>query len=613
MGWFRRLKVTPASTLAAAVMLCALMHTSPGAADAQMSAPFGISPAGVNVRGDALLGVDAHGQAVVSWLFRDAGKDRIAVTSGPLAGPFPAPELLSAITGDAELSQLAVNAAGDAVLVWILNPSNAMQASVRPAGGTWSAVQDLSAANCRATDSQPPRVALDGDGTALALWTCSGSGGVPVVQAAVRPAGGSFEAAVPLSSAPDSALPPDVAFSPAGDATITWVANPAKATGSVVQSVTRPHDGGFTAPVNVTTDRNGISITDGTSVAVDPSGGALVLWREAATADIGASWGPLKEAYRPVGGAWGAPVLVSSADPAIYQTVFDGAGNALTVWGGTDSAAGDTYDVEYAFRPAAGTLGPPRPLAPSGFDQDAWDPTVAAASGGDMFVAWTLSSGPSSAGTSQFRIQGALRPAGASVFDVPVDISPFGYSYSRPVAAFDQQGNVLVVWTGRATKDDPNLVQGSYGRPVPAATPEPTPTATPEPTPVPNVATPTPPRAPRDTIAPTLTVTGKTRQKPASSLALQIGCSEACAWSAGVVVSVPKVGKAKAKTFRFTTVGRQLAARRSTKIKVSLPASVRSAIGKAARAHKTIKVTLTVRASDAAGNTSTRTLTVRVR
>src|SRR5207244_1812967 len=77
---------------------------------------------------------------------------------------------------------LAVNGEGAAVAAWQTNFSgrgSGIEAAIRPAGGTWQAPAELSAA---ADIQQFPRVAIDAAGNAVAVWQRVGG-----VQSAYRP------------------------------------------------------------------------------------------------------------------------------------------------------------------------------------------------------------------------------------------------------------------------------------------------------------------------------------------------------------------------------------------------------------------------------------------
>jgi hypothetical protein len=97
---------------------------------------------------------------------------------GPVQG-------LSAAGRDAGLPHLAVEPDGDAVLAWSRSDGadDRLQARTRSAAGALGAVQTLSAAG---QDAGGPRVAVDADGDATVIW--GRSDGVNIrIQAAAGP------------------------------------------------------------------------------------------------------------------------------------------------------------------------------------------------------------------------------------------------------------------------------------------------------------------------------------------------------------------------------------------------------------------------------------------
>src|SRR6202011_2252964 len=83
---------------------------------------------------------------------------------------------------------------------------------------TWLPPVDVSATGQNAFR---PHVAFDAAGDSVAVWIRS-NGTNNIVQAAIRPAGGSFAPVVDLSAAGQNANQPRVSISPAGDAIVVW-------------------------------------------------------------------------------------------------------------------------------------------------------------------------------------------------------------------------------------------------------------------------------------------------------------------------------------------------------------------------------------------------------
>jgi hypothetical protein len=177
-------------------------------------------------------------------------------------------------------------------------------------------------------------------------------------------------------------------------------------------------------------------------VAFDARGDAIVVWqREDGTVE-GTSKHAIQAAFRPAGGAWGAPETISVPDGSDESAenasvAFDGRGDAFVVW---DAYSGDVpegdahFREQAAFKPAGGAWQAPVDLsqveAPgSGYPQLAVDER------GDAIVIWTCFCGS---------IEESIRPAGG-VWGAPVVVSETG---SDPEVALDGQGDALAVWDG---------------------------------------------------------------------------------------------------------------------------------------------------------------------
>ena len=91
-----------------------------------------------------------------------------------------------------------------------------VEAAARPAGGPFGAVQVVSAAGQNADD---PAVSIDNSGKAVAAWIRYdvGTSGTGRIQAAVRPAAGSFGAATTISADGQVTFEPQVDTGPAAD------------------------------------------------------------------------------------------------------------------------------------------------------------------------------------------------------------------------------------------------------------------------------------------------------------------------------------------------------------------------------------------------------------
>src|SRR5204862_456629 len=121
---------------------------------------------------------------------------------------------------DASFPQVAVDSAGDAVVVWRrFDGSNyRVQARARTPGGAWSAIQTLSDPGQNAA---APQVGVDSAGDAVVVWRRF-DGTNYRVQARARAAGGAVSAIQTLSDPGQSASVPRVGVDSAGNAVVVW-------------------------------------------------------------------------------------------------------------------------------------------------------------------------------------------------------------------------------------------------------------------------------------------------------------------------------------------------------------------------------------------------------
>ncbi len=350
-------------------------------AGVELSGPEVISDPGEEELSSVHIGLDDAGNAVAVWRAYDFAYV-IRTAARPAGGEWSAPEDLFA--GGGQSPQLAMNGAGDAVVVWILSVAGGdvvAQAAERPAGGDWLAPDDLSVTG---EDAGSPSIAIDAAGTATAVWQLSDPG-ENEIRAAVRTASDNWSAPQPLSNPGENAQPPRLAINEAGDAVAAWTVG-----SNALQAVTRPAGGGWSEPKE-------ISATGGEpALAVDSSGNSFALWPT----------GPpnervLQVAMRPPGGDWSAPDDLSDE-----ATTFQ------------------SYDLDA--NAAAGVV-----------------------------ATWTRSPNAMS-----HEVQAAVRPPDGASWSAPEEISTPGENSGLPQLGFDAEGNAIAIW-GREAASDEYFLRGS--------------------------------------------------------------------------------------------------------------------------------------------------------
>jgi hypothetical protein len=155
---------------------------------------------------------------------------------------------LSAPGQDAFEPHVAVDSSGNNLAVWTRydGTNTRIQALMRTPNGTFGPIETISLAG---RDASAPNVAFDPSGNALAVWT-QFDGANARIHAAFRPAGGSFGSPASsdqtISAAGGSADAPSVSFDSSGDAVAVWERG--NGTNLAVQAAVRPASGSFGSP-----------------------------------------------------------------------------------------------------------------------------------------------------------------------------------------------------------------------------------------------------------------------------------------------------------------------------------------------------------------------------
>ncbi|HET8956181.1 MAG TPA: hypothetical protein VFN18_11040 [Solirubrobacterales bacterium] len=192
------------------------------------------------------LGVvlDAGGQATAIW----EGSEGVETASWPAVGGWTSPVVLS--TGSGTQPQVAVNSAGEAVAIWrdFVGNSFVIDTASKPAAGGWTTAARLSTSG--GYESQP-HVAVDSAGNAVAVWGAPISLREVEVQSATRPAGGEWGDSVGVSSSRcEDELEPRVAMEGDGTAVAIWDCFQ-RSTLGVIESARAPLGGGWSLPEQI--------------------------------------------------------------------------------------------------------------------------------------------------------------------------------------------------------------------------------------------------------------------------------------------------------------------------------------------------------------------------
>jgi hypothetical protein len=175
---------------------------------------------------------------VAVWTRFDGVRNVVQTATGLAGAPLAPPVLLSPEGQTADDPRVAIDADGDAVAVWVRRgaPTDLVQASSANRGGAWLPATTLSVAG---DASEEPAVAVDPAGNATAVWSRTDS--TPrVIQTAERPAGAGWQPLERISVLGENSSEPQVASDSVGNDVAIW-SRESGATG-IVEAIA--HDGG---------------------------------------------------------------------------------------------------------------------------------------------------------------------------------------------------------------------------------------------------------------------------------------------------------------------------------------------------------------------------------
>lgn len=295
-----------------------------------------------------------------------------------------------------------------------------------------------------------PHVVLDSEGNATAVWD-RWNGVDTVVESAYRPAGEAWGEPVDLSEpelegevvpGAHNASAPRIAVDRNGNVTVIWTRH-AGTNLMLLQAVERPTGGSWTAPVDIAEFSQGAAPEPW--IAVDWEGNATAVWKQG---------GVITSSFHPFAGSWGESVPLSAGDSFTPQAAMDARGDTTVVWMHYD---GTHYLVESAYRPEGGEWEEPTLVSKPG--EEGGNPYVALDAKGDSLVVWQ---GAVEGG--EF-VRAAYRPQGES-WSPATNVSTPGEQVQSLRDAVDPAGNAIVAWSGDMGKEGEYGIAHAAFRPV---------------------------------------------------------------------------------------------------------------------------------------------------
>ena len=410
--------------VAVAVALGAALPSAAGA-NAGWLPPFDVttvqnvcsnSPSPCNTS-DARPRVAMSSRGDVAFAFTDAADDALMLRVRPPGGVLgPVETLATAASGGSIFLQgLAFDGSGNLTALYTRDKFSApmafsASARVRRADGTFLDEEPLATGT---TASFRTDFDMNARGEAVAAWQADGP-----VQAAFRPAGGTFGSATTLAASGGGASGPQAAIGAGGDAVVVWT----ETTNHDLDASYRPAGGAFTTPGHKIST---LQAPFGSASAVAPDGSVVFVWVATTGSDT-----QVQRALRAPGAGGAFTSELKVAGP--FTGGFTFVPGVTTDNAGTSVAAFEHNGVvEAAFRSAGGEFGAPSPLGSGGSSAFGADPS------GGVAVTWlNFTSDPPV-------LQAAVRPAGGGAFGsaTTVKTGTSGHFLENAGAGMDAEGN----------------------------------------------------------------------------------------------------------------------------------------------------------------------------
>lgn len=324
---------------------------------------------------------------------------------------------------DVGAPDIAVDPDGNAIAVWAQyeGTQRNIWASRYERGTGWSA-PFLIEHNAALADS--PRVAMDAQGNAIAVWIQVHVGAPSVWASRFTPAGG-WEAPEPLEDMDGTAaVSPRIGMNAAGEAVVAWYQVEAVANIYVNRYVP---GSGWQGPESV--EANTLAAFE-PDVVVTPSGTTVVAWRQRNAGNLF----DLMATTAPRGGGWSTPVLVETAagDLGAFHLAAAADGTVVASWNQID---GQHQCWASFFRAGSGWETAQRIDASA---MPCHDARAATDARGGVHFTWAQQIGPASAVWS--------RSVRGGSWSAPEQVSAGTEEALDPAIASDAMGNLLLVW-----------------------------------------------------------------------------------------------------------------------------------------------------------------------
>lgn len=282
------------------------------------------------------------------------------------------------------------------------------------------------------------------NGNAVAVWFNSSTSGT---EASIKPFGQSWSSAQPISISGHTSGPyADVSMNTSGTAIAVWTDVNPPASNVISASI---YTSSWSTPFTISNPASGFDST-APHVSIDSLGNAIAVWY-----DLSGSSPKSIQARRYVNGALQAiqqldsvPSSVTPFSPSLITQVVeaDANGNAVVVWTSWDGTNTRIAYATYTVSTSSWFISLPTYLSTLGVN--ASNPFVSVNSAGNAMIMWNETVG------GNFVIRATTLDVVSGLWTTPLSAQTLtlaSESSEFPVAAFDESGNAVAVWTNNTS------------------------------------------------------------------------------------------------------------------------------------------------------------------
>jgi hypothetical protein len=225
--------------------------------------------------------MDARGDATAVWMHFNGSRYVVEAAYRPEGGEWESPTLVSKPGESAGNPHVALDADGDSLVAWRGEDAGKeyVRAAYRSVGEPWGQPENVSS---EGEQVQSVRAAVDPDGNAIVAWAgdIPKEGGHEIAHAAYRSAGGEWETPTELSADGGNSFPSDVVFDTSGNASVVW--QRWDGLSNVVQAAYRPAGEEWEAAVDLSEEgkqgMDAVVVLDAPGDATAADGDATAVW-----------------------------------------------------------------------------------------------------------------------------------------------------------------------------------------------------------------------------------------------------------------------------------------------------------------------------------------------